>query len=88
VSTAAPQTTNTVGNLTPGNAYFFAVTAKNAAGLESAYSAEVSYTVPLVPTKTVTIVIEHSTNLLQWVDVLSTTQQIQGNANFWRAKLQ
>jgi len=44
VSTA---TTATVTGLMPGRTYFFAVTAYDTAGLESSYSGEVSYTVPV-----------------------------------------
>jgi hypothetical protein len=40
-------TTGTVGGLTPGLTYYFAVTAYDTSGLESAYSGEVSYTVPV-----------------------------------------
>jgi hypothetical protein len=36
----------TVSNLAPGTTYYFAVTAVNTLGLESVYSAQVSYTVP------------------------------------------
>lgn len=39
--------TATVSNLVAGQTYYFAVTATNIAGLESAYSAEVSYMIPL-----------------------------------------
>lgn len=46
VSVATNLTTTTVGNLTPGVRYFFAVTAKNVANLESDPSNEVSYTPP------------------------------------------
>lgn len=40
--------TGTVANLTPGQAYFFAVKARNAAG-ESPFSNEVAYTIPEAP---------------------------------------
>jgi hypothetical protein len=40
------RTTTTVSNLTSGTTYFFAVTAYNAAGVESPYSNEISYTAP------------------------------------------
>lgn len=46
VSVATNLTTTTVNNLVPGVAYFFAVTAKNVANLESDPSNEISYTVP------------------------------------------
>jgi hypothetical protein len=36
----------TVTNLISGSTYYFAVTAYNAAGVDSLYSNEVSYTVP------------------------------------------
>src|SRR5215831_2173352 len=42
-------TTNaTLANLTPGMTYFFAVTAYDTNGLESPFSGEISYTVPVV----------------------------------------
>lgn len=46
----------TVANLHSGRTYYFAVTATNAAGLESAYSAEVSYTVAAEPPPMVSVV--------------------------------
>jgi VCBS repeat-containing protein len=41
-------TSTTITNLAPGTTYYFAVTAKNGAGVESSYSAEVTYTEPAV----------------------------------------
>src|SRR5215471_9428230 len=42
-------TTNaTLANLTPGTTYFFAVTAYDTNRLESPFSGEISYTVPIV----------------------------------------
>jgi len=46
VSVATNLTTTTVNNLVPGVTYFFAVTARNVANLESDPSNEISYTVP------------------------------------------
>ena len=47
-SVSAGLATNvTVGGLTPGGAYYFAATVTDSAGLESVYSGEVSYTVPM-----------------------------------------
>ncbi len=46
VSVATNLTTTTVNNLVPGVTYFFAVTARNVAGLESDPSNEISYTIP------------------------------------------
>lgn len=46
VSVATNLTTTTVNNLVPGVRYFFAVTARNVAGLESDPSNEISYTIP------------------------------------------
>jgi hypothetical protein len=43
-----PSTTATVGNLRAGTTYFFAATDYDTNQLESAYSAEISYTVPAV----------------------------------------
>lgn len=45
----APQTQATVTGLLPGVTYFFAVTAFTNEGLESDYSDEVSYTIPVPP---------------------------------------
>ena len=47
VVSAGVATTAGVSNLTVGATYYFAVTSYNLAGLESDYSAEVSYTVPV-----------------------------------------
>lgn len=46
-------TTGTVSNLSSGTTYFFAITAYNTAGVESAFSSELAYTPPL-PTPTPT----------------------------------
>ena len=43
---AGTATESTVSNLTAGATYFFAITAYNSLGLESAYSSELSYTMP------------------------------------------
>jgi len=40
-------TNGTVTGLTPGKTYYFAVTAYNVVGLESPFSGEISYTVPV-----------------------------------------
>ena len=55
-------TTQTVSNLTAGVTYFFAVTAYDTNGLESDYSSEVSYTVPLPTNNPPTIVLTSPTN--------------------------
>ncbi|HWX21960.1 MAG TPA: fibronectin type III domain-containing protein [Candidatus Binatia bacterium] len=44
-----PATSWIVTNLVQGTTYYFAVTSYNAAGLESPYSGEVSYTIPAAP---------------------------------------
>src|SRR5690348_9718823 len=43
---AGSATSVTISNLVPGATYYFAATTYTLAGLESAYSAEASYTVP------------------------------------------
>ncbi|HWW01928.1 MAG TPA: fibronectin type III domain-containing protein [Candidatus Acidoferrum sp.] len=48
-------TTATVSNLVAGMTYYFAVTAYDPAGLESAFSAEVGYTVPSTPAAPVSL---------------------------------
>lgn len=52
----ATATSATAPGLQAGRTYYFAVTATNAAGLESAYSAEVAYTVPAEPLPLVSVV--------------------------------
>ena len=47
VRTAAGGTSATITNLVPGATYFFAVTSSDTMGLESDYSGEASYTVPV-----------------------------------------
>jgi fibronectin type 3 domain-containing protein len=44
---AGDSTTCTVINLTPGETYYFAATAYNTAGAESAFSNEIIYSVPI-----------------------------------------
>lgn len=44
-----PATSTTISNLMPAAVYHFAATTYNLAGLESAYSTEVSYAVPALP---------------------------------------
>jgi hypothetical protein len=52
---AGDSTTGTISGLTPGVTYYFAVTAYDSVGLESGYSSEITYTVPLgAPTVTLT----------------------------------
>src|SRR5438445_13064384 len=46
---AADVTSTTISNLTFGQVYYFAATATNAAGLESAFSTQVVYTAPTAP---------------------------------------
>lgn len=48
---AGTETSNTVSDLMEGATYFFAVTAYDANGLESDFSKEISYTVPLPDTQ-------------------------------------
>jgi Bacterial Ig domain/Fibronectin type III domain len=55
-------TTQAVSNLTVGVTYFFAVTAVGTNGLESDYSAEISYTVPLPTNIPPTISLTSPTN--------------------------
>lgn len=45
-------TTATVSNLTPGKTYFFVVTAYDSNSNESAFSNEVNFTIPFLPTPT------------------------------------
>ncbi|MEE4263248.1 MAG: fibronectin type III domain-containing protein, partial [Desulfobacteraceae bacterium] len=47
---AGNNTTCTISNLEPGLTYYFAVTAYDTSGNESAYSQEIPYTVPFVDT--------------------------------------
>jgi hypothetical protein len=56
LAVGANATSATVSNLQNGRTYFFSVTAKNTAGLESAYSAEVSYSVPATPPPLVSVI--------------------------------
>lgn len=56
LAVGANETSATVSNLQYGRTYYFAVTARNTAGLESAYSAEVSYTAPAAPPPMVSVI--------------------------------
>ena len=53
ISVATNLTTATASNLTAGRTYYFVVTARNVAGLESSPSSEVSYLVPRTGTNAV-----------------------------------
>lgn len=60
-----PQTNNAISNLSAGQTYFFAVTATNTVGLESAKSTELSVTIPSTPTN-VTVNMNGSSLVLNW----------------------
>lgn len=87
-------TTNTViGNLVPGAIYFFAATSINSIGLESVYSAEISYTVPEpAPVATnfnVSVSVLQSADMTNWITVtnlgaFNITNTLGSNV-FWRA---
>jgi fibronectin type 3 domain-containing protein len=62
VIAAGNGTTNTVTGLAGGVTYFFAVTAVDTNGLESDYSSEVSYTVPLPTNNAPTIALTAPVN--------------------------
>jgi hypothetical protein len=57
-------TSLTVSNLVPGATYYFAATTYNAAGAESAFSSEVSYTVPIQPSPAAQLVVTPAKQLV------------------------
>lgn len=87
--------TATTPTLTPGATYFFAVTAYTAAGIESDYSAEVSYTVPYPPPAAPTgltvvdlsVVIMRSITLSNWVPVSTVVIAETNAAAFYKLKI-
>jgi hypothetical protein len=48
VIVAGNVTSTSISGIKPGNTYYFAATSYNAAGWESSYSPEISYTVPVI----------------------------------------
>lgn len=84
---ATNSTTTTVTNLNAGTRYFFVVTAKNVAGLESDPSNEISYT----PVETLTFIgeLEGATNISGPWAVVYTYPPVQitvTNNKFFRLK--
>jgi fibronectin type 3 domain-containing protein len=70
-------TSNRVSGLVPGQKYFFAVTAYNAAGAESDYSEEVSYLVPTQP-EVITLAATKVTAIrLSWGSVSGGVYQVE-----------
>lgn len=83
-----PETTATVTNLAEGRTYFFAVTAFTTDGLESDYSDEVSYAVPL-PTITITVTLEEACDMLgPWTPTTNLVSVVLPvDSRFYRARL-
>jgi len=75
-------TSNTVPGLTVGGAYFFAVVAFNASGLESVFSNEIGYTVPNgIPTVKISMAANRQVNLTL-TGLSGHTYEVQASQNF------
>ena len=75
-------TSNTVPGLTAGGAYFFAVVAFNASGLESLFSNEIGYTVPNgTPTVQINVAANRQVNLTL-TGLSGHTYEVQASQNF------
>lgn len=88
VATPAAGTNGVVTGLSPGT-WYFAVTATNSAGLESPFSNEVSYTIT-EPQQWVRVTILRSTNMQDWVPVLTAPPEpvvFDLNRAFYRAAI-
>lgn len=86
--------TYNVTGLTSGKLYFFSATAYNATGLESVFSNETSYTVPMLPPINLRItsaialtaqpnadlIVESSPDLSTWTDFASITADANGKS--------
>lgn len=78
-SVAAPITTVTLTNMVAGQRYFFAATAVVAGGLESDYSSEIAYLIPVTAPQSLRIVITlQGAQIIDgpWSDLWSTNQQV------------
>lgn len=65
---------------------YFAVTARNSAGLESDYSNELRY--PELPRTNVVIIAQKSTDLVEWIDDRRWTNSISDTNALWRLKIE
>ena len=76
-------TTVTISNLVPGVTYYFAATTYNAAGLESDYSTELSYTVPAAANAqpTLNVIASLSINENAGLQTVSLTGISSGSTN-------
>lgn len=84
VLVGAAVTTATVSNLQAGQTYYFALKATNYAGLESSYSSEVVYVVPLVTAPLATVqlrVAAGSQVILTLLGVSGHTYEIQATTD-------
>ena len=83
--TARASTTSTVTNLAPGQTYYFAATVFLDNGLESDYSAEVSYLVPIPPPANLRISLQSASAITgPWTNQFSLTPIQGGQSEFYR----
>lgn len=99
LANAGSATNYTVTNLTKGVTYYFAATDYTLAGLESSYSAEVSYTLPLPIVQSNVVVaivtlVDGSTNNSAWTNLYQSPSVYFTNTidpsvvKFWRTRSQ
>jgi hypothetical protein len=76
-----------LGSLNPGYTYYFTVVAYSAYGDEAPPSNEVNWTVTEEKKKIVTVT-QWSSNLVDWIEVRRSTNDLTGEAGFWRLKIE
>ena len=87
-SNVTAATTSTVTNLAPGQRYYFAATVFLDSGLESDYSDEVSYVVPVPPPKNLRVTLQSAANITgPWTNQFAMTPGLSSPTEFFRVTI-